>query len=225
MFRTRIVILTTISTILVYGATAVACGGPPPAMAHEFLINGSAIAKGETVEVRGGGGVGLEAMIAKLTTHVGCGEGLLPTGASNVLEEAGKFKSKIEFKACGTDIVNAGAEEDESTCKVANFNVESTGELTEAGIATVSGAGTEKLLGSVIISEVTGAGACALTGTYKLTGTTLCDIPNYPVINPEITMGCSPPGGKEVKLSGSESVKLDLALGLEGIKGQAFSSN
>jgi hypothetical protein len=223
MLRTKLAILT-VSTTLVFVSTALACGGPP-AMANEFLVNGSAIAKGEKVEVKGGGGVDLEATIAKLTTHIGCGEGLLPAGTSNVLEEAGKFKSKIELKACGTDIVNSGAEEDEPTCKVANFNVESAGELSEAGIASISGTGTEKIFGEIVISEVTGAGACALAGTYKITGTTTCDIADYPVTSPGITIGCNPLGGKEVKLSGSEAIKLDLVLGIEGTKGQTFSSN
>lgn len=222
MLKTKVAALT-ISTALACGAIAFLWGGP--AIAHEFLVNGSAIKAGEKVEVKGSGGVALEAEIAKIAAHIGCGEGLLPTGASDLLEEAGKFKSKIELKACGIDMVSAGAEEDLPKCKVANFNVESTGELTEAGIATVSGTGTEKLLGQILVSEVAGAGACTLSGTYKLLGTTTCDIPDYPVTSPAIAVGCNPLGGKEVKLDGGESVKLDLALGIEGAKGQTFSSN
>lgn len=222
MFRARAV-TRIISAALVCSATALACSGS--AIAHEFLVNGAAIAKTEKVEVKGNGAVALEAEIAKTAAHIGCSEGLLPSGVSDVLEEAGKFRSKIELKACGVDIVSGGGEEDLPKCKVANFNVENTGELTEAGIATVLGAGAERLFGQILISEVTGAGACTLTGTYKLTGTTACDIPDYQVTNPGITVACSPLGAKEVKLSGAESVKLDLALGIEGLKGQSFSSN
>jgi hypothetical protein len=222
MLRTRVVILT-ISTALACGVAALACSGL--AIAHEFLVNGSAIKAGEKVEVKGSGGVALEAEIAKTPAHIGCGEGLLPAGASNLLEEAGKFKSKIELKACGIDMVIFGVEEDLPKCKVANFNVENTGALTEAGIATVLGTGAEKLLGQILVSEVTGAGACTLAGTYKLLGTTTCDIPDYPVTSPGIVVGCNPLGGKEVKLDGGESVKLDLVLGIEGAKGQTFSSN
>ncbi len=218
MTRTRFVTLTILVTL------ALGAGESSTALAHEWIDNGSAIAKGETVEVRGSGGIGLEAIVASLTTHIGCGEGLLPAGPSNVLEEAGKFKSKIELKACGVDIVSSGVEEDEPTCKILNFNVESTGELTESGIVNISGVGTEKVFGEIAISKVAGAEACALEGTFKLTGTATCDVPDYPVKSPGIAIGCSPPGGKEIKFDGV-STKLDLALGIEGAKGQAFSSN
>jgi hypothetical protein len=215
MSRTRFATLS-ISVMLVLGA-----GGSSIALAHEFIVNGLAIK--EAVEVRGGGGVGLEAKVAKLTAHIGCAEGLLPAGASNVLEEAGKFKAKIELKACGVDIVSAGVEEDIPTCQVPNFNVEGTGELTEGGIATMSGVGASKVFAKIAISEVKGAGACTLAGTYELRGITACDIPDYLVTIPGIVIGCDPLGNKEVKL-GSEPTKLDLGLGLEGAKGQTFSS-
>ncbi len=220
MFRTRFAILT-MSTALACCSSAVACEG---GMAHEFLVNGAKIAAGEKVEVRGTGGFAVEATVASLATHVRCDEGLLPVGTANVLEEAGKFKSKLELKACTSTIVSTGTEEDEPKCKVANFNVENTGELTEAGIATISGAAAEKVFAEIVISEVAGAGACALAGTYKLKGTTACDIPDYLVTIPGIFIGCDPLGSKEIKL-GTESAKLDLPLGIEGTKGQTFSSN
>lgn len=217
MSKTKFATLTILVT-LVMGA-----GEASTALAHEFIVNGLPI-KGETVEVRGSGGVGLEAKVAKLATHLGCGEGVLPAGASNVLAEAGKFKSKIELKACGVDIVSSGVEEDMPKCQVPNFTVESTGELIEGGIASVSGAGAEKAFAKIEISEVKGAGACTLAGTYELKGTTTCDIPDYLVTGPAIAIGCDPLGNKEIKF-GSESTKLDLLLGLEGAKGQTFSSN
>jgi hypothetical protein len=192
--------------------------------AHEFVVEGKAIAKGSKVEVRGSGGVALEGSIAALSSHIGCGEGLLPVGTSNVLEEAGKFKSKIELKACGTDDISAGVEEDEPKCKVPNFNVESTGELIEGGVASVSGSGTEKSFATIKIEEVSGAGACAVAGEFALKGATTCDVPDYLVTSPGFLIACNPLGGKEVKL-GKETTKLDLTLGIEGTKGQTFSSN
>jgi hypothetical protein len=197
-------------------------GGSSTALAHEFIANGSPVK--EAVEVRGSGGIGLEGSVAKLTTHLGCGEGVLPTGTSNVVEGAGKFQSKIEFKACGVDIVNSGVEEDMSKCQVSNFNLESTGELPEAGIASMSGTGAEKIFAKIEISEVKGAGSCALAGGYTLSGATRCVIPNELVTRPGFLIACDPLGNKEVKF-GTEPVKLDLTLGLEGAKGQTFSSN
>lgn len=192
--------------------------------AHEFIVNGKAVGVKEKVEVEGSGGIFLEATVAKTATHLACGEGLLPIGATNVLEELGKFKSKVEFKACTATAVSAGVEEDEPKCKVPSFNLEGTGELTEAGVASVTGSAAEKTFATVKIEEVTGAGACALAGTYELKGTSLCDVPDYLVTGPGIVMGCSPLGAKEVKF-GTEPAKLDLSLGIGGTKGQTFSSN
>jgi hypothetical protein len=218
MSRTKLVIAL-MSTALILGP-----GASTALAAHEFLVNGKGVAKEEKVEVDGTGAIFLEATVAKTATHLACGEGVIPTGASNVLEELGKFKTKLELKACTSTSVAAGVEEDAPKCKVPNFNLEATGELTEAGIATVSGTGAEKILATVKIEEVAGAGACALAGTFKLKGSTGCDIPDYLVTHPGFGVGCTPPGGKEVKF-GEEPAKLDLALGVVGTKGQSFSSN
>ncbi len=219
MYKMRLAALTIFSVLaLGVGESATALA------AHEFVVGGKAVGKGEKVEVQGGGGIFLEATAAKTATHLRCAEGLLPAGVTNVLEELGKFKSKLELKACTATAVTAGAEEDEPKCKVPNFNLESAGELTEAGVASISGVGEKVLLATVKIEEVAGAGACSLAGTYELKGTSLCDIPDYLVTGPGIVMGCNPLGSKEVKF-GLEPAKLDLSLALSGTKGQTFSSN
>jgi hypothetical protein len=219
MFRATLAILT-ISTALMLSAGA----STALASTHNFLINETPVK--ENVEVEGGGGIFVEAPIKGVAMHVGCGEGLLSAGAANVLEEGGKFKSKIELKACGTDDVNAkGAEEDLSGCNVPNFTLEGSGELIEAGVASVSGVGAEKTFASIKIENVNTEASCTVSGTYTLTGTTLCDLPDYPVAGPGIAIGCNPLGAKEVKFI-KEPVKLDLSLGMQGAKGQSgFSSN
>jgi hypothetical protein len=218
MSRARLVILTVSATLIP------AIGAASTAVAHEFIVNGASVSKGVKVEVQGGGGVFVETTVASVATHIECGEGLLPVGTANVLEEAGKFKSKLELKACTATTVGSGVEEDTPKCKVSNFAVEGTGELTEAGISNISGTGASKGLAKVEISEVAGAGACSLAGTFELKGATACDLPDYLVTSPGIAIGCNPLGGKELKF-GPEPAKLDLSLGIEGAKGQTFSSN
>jgi hypothetical protein len=120
-------------------------------------------------------GANSKGTVAKLSIHITCQEGLLPAGAENVLEEAGKFKIKLEFKACTVTTVNAGVIENQPKCKVASFTAVGSGELTEAGIISV----TNKPFATIEIAEVTGAGACTLTGKFEITGTQLCAIPHY----------------------------------------------
>jgi hypothetical protein len=194
--------------------------GVPTAAAHEFIVNGSGIK--EAVEIRGTGDIGLEGSVAKITTHIGCGEGLVTAGSD--LLGSGTFKVGIELKACGLDTVSSGVEEDQPKCQVANFTVEGLGELTEAGIAVVSGRETGDVFTKIAISEVTGAGTCMLAGKYELKGITSCVIPDELVTSPGFLIGCDPLGNKGVKL-GLEPVKLSLDLGIEGTKGQTFSSN
>jgi hypothetical protein len=205
----------TILVTLVLGA-----GESSTALAHEFIVNGSGIK--EAVEVEGTGGVGLEGSIAKITTHIGCGEGRVTAGSD--LLASGSFKTGIELKACGLNTVSSGVEEDQAKCQVANFTVEGLGSLTEAGIASVSGRGTENTFATIVVSEVTGAGTCTLAGKYELRGTTSCIIPDELVTSPGFLIGCDPLGNKGIKL-GTEPVKLSLDMGIEGAKGQTFSSN
>jgi hypothetical protein len=219
MFRIKLVILSLLA------ALALSAVASPTALAvHEFIVNGKTIAKGEKVEIQGSGGIYLEATLAKTLTHIECQQALLPVGASNVLEEGGKSKLKVEFKGCTVTTVIAGAVENQPKCKVVSFNLEGTSELPEAGVASIVGSGAEKLFSKIEVAEVSGAGACALAGTYELKGTQLCDIPAYSETLPGFGIACPPVGGKEVKLA-TETAKLYLALGISGTKGQTLSSN
>jgi hypothetical protein len=56
--------------------------------AHEFIVNGKTVAKGEKIEVQGNViAAGLEGTVAKLSIHLACQEGGIVAGAFNVLEE------------------------------------------------------------------------------------------------------------------------------------------
>lgn len=213
MSRTKFTTLTILAMLMLVA------GESSTALAHEFTVNGKAVGTGETIEILGGGGIFLETTVASTAVHIGCGEGLLPKGAKNIIEEKGKFKVAIEFKSCTTTVVSSGVEGDEPKCKVPNFNMEATGELTEAGVASISHSPF-----ATIDIEGVGTETCPLKGDFELKGTQLCDVPDYSVTVPWVDMGCNPLGGKEIKF-GTESAKIYLSLGINGARGETFSSN
>jgi hypothetical protein len=216
MSRVKLVMLSLLATFAlsaVASSTALAT--------HEFLVNGKAIAKGEKVEVQGNViAEGTETTIAKLPVHMACVEGAVPPGTTNVLEEAGKFKTKVEYKTCGVVTVSGGIAEDQPKCKVPGFITEGSGELTEAGVVSIKGTP----FATVRIEEVAGAGACALTGEYKVEGTQLCAIPDYSLTGYIGPIVCDPTGSKELKLGG-EVLKVFSTTGIYATKGQTLSSN
>jgi hypothetical protein len=188
--------------------------------AHEFLVNGKAVAKGEKVEVQGNVvAAQLEGVVAKLSIHVTCQEGIAPA-AGNVLEEAGQLKIKVELKACTVTTISSGVAENQPKCKLKEFSAEGSGELTEAGIISVKGSP----FAVIHIEEVSGAGTCSLVGEFKIEGKQLCAIPDYALTGTLGPVVCDPTGSKELKLGG-EPIKLYTSIGLSGTKGQTLSSN
>jgi len=212
MSRMKLVML---SLLAAFSLSAVASS---TASAHEWIVNGKAVAAAEKVEVNGNqlqGNNQLEGVIAKSSVHITCQEVLAPP-AGNILEEKGKLKIKLEYKACTVYTIAAEAVENQPNCKVAGLTAEGAGELTEAGILTVKGAP----FATIVIS---GTG-CLLNGEYKVETTEVCSLPHYAVAVYVATIECNPAGSKELKL-GTESSKLYSVIGIAGTKGQKLSSN
>ncbi len=198
--------------------TAALGAGAAGASAHEFLVNGTAIAPAEKIEVQGNViAVQTEGILAGASIHTTCQEGVVPA-ASNLLEEKGKVKIKIEYKACTISTVNAGVVENLPKCKLASFNIEGSGELTEAGVVSIKGSPFATLK----IEE--NGGACTLKGEFKEEGTVLCSIPDYSVTGNLALLVCTPTGSTGLK-EGTEPAKLYLTTGLYAAKGQTLSSN
>jgi hypothetical protein len=199
-------------------AFALSATASATAMAHEFFVNEKAIGKGEKVEVQGNQIPGvnqLEGTVAKLQVHITCQENPLPAGSTDVLEEAGKLKIKSEYKGCTVSTVSGGVVENQPKCKLKEFAAEGSGELIESGTMSVKGSP----LGTVHIEEVTGAGACTLTGEFKMEGTQACTVPHSEVVVTVLTVECNPAGSKELKL-GAEPTKLTSTASITGTKGQ-----
>jgi hypothetical protein len=220
MSRMKIVVL---GLLAVFAVSAVASSS---AFAHEWLVNQKAIAKGEKVEIQGNQIPGinqLEDTIAKLSVHISCQLVIVPA-AGNILTEGGRLeKFKTEYKACTVTTVSGGVVESQPKCKVKEFAVEGTGELSEAGIVSLKE--KEKVgLATIHIEEVTGAGACTLAGEFKVEGSQICTLPHYAVDVDVAVLECNPAGSKELKL-GSEPAKLYSSVGLSATKGQTLGSN
>jgi hypothetical protein len=191
------------------------------ASAHEWFVNGVKIAAAEKVEIDGNqipGDNQLEGIIATLNVHITCQEVLAPP-AGNLLEEKGKVKIKLEYKACTIYTVGGEVVENQPKCKVAGFTAEGAGELTEAGIFTVKGAPF-----ATIKVENSETEACTLKGEFKVETTDLCSLPHFGVAGYVPVIECNPTGSKELKL-GAEPAKLYATVGVAGTKGQKFSSN
>jgi hypothetical protein len=218
MSRTKLVM---VSLLVTFALSAVSS---PTVSAHEFIVNGKGVAAGEKVEFGGNWQQQqqqqIEIVVAKLSAHMHCQMVIIPIGTTNVLEEKGKMKVKIEFKACTVYTLSGEIIENQPKCKIKEFTAEGSGELTEAGMITVKGAP----FATIHIEEVTGAGACTLAGEFKIEGTQLCPISHYAVGVIVIIITCNPAGSKELKLGG-EPAKLYLPLVASGSKGQRISSN
>jgi hypothetical protein len=203
----------------VLAALALSAVASSTAMAtHEFFVNEKTIGKGEKIEVDGNqmpGGNLLEGTVAKLQINIACQANQLPAGSADVLEEAGKFKIKSEYKGCTVSTVSGGTVENQPKCKLKEFAAEGSGELIESGTMRVKGSP----LGTVHIEEVSGAGACALAGEFKMEGTQACTVPNSEVVVTVLTVACNPAGSKELKL-GAEPTKLTSTVSIAGTKGQ-----
>jgi hypothetical protein len=215
MSRMKLVVL---SLLAAFALSAVASS---TASAHEWLVNGKAIAAGEKVEINGNqipGNNQLEGVIAKLSIHITCQEVLAPP-AGNTIEEKGKFKIKLEYKACTVYALESEAMGNEPKCKVAAFNAEGSGELTAAGIMTVSGAPF-----ATIKIENSETETCLLDGEFKVETTQVCSLPHYAVAAWVAVIECNPAGSEKLKL-GTEPAKLYSVVGVSGTKGQKLSSN
>lgn len=208
-----------LSALAVFAFAAV---GATTASAHEFFVNGKAIGAGEKIEVQGNqlpGNNQLEGVIAGASVHISCQQVLLPA-AKNVLEEKGKLKTAQEYKACTLTTVNGeGIVENSPKCKVANFNAEGSGELTEAGVFSVKGSPF-----ATIKIENSETETCTLKGEYKVETTQECSVPHYSVSVYILLILCTPLGSKSLKL-GTEPAKLYASIGLAGVKGQLLSAN
>jgi hypothetical protein len=194
------------------------------ASAYVFNINGKELAEGEKIEVIGNAIPGenqLEGTVAKSTIATTCQGDLLPS-AGNVIEERGKLKVKIEFKACTVVSINKGVVENLPKCRVkgGEFAMTAEGELTGAGELTIKPKSGEPLV-TLTIEEVSGGGACTLTGTYKVEGSQVCTLPHFEVQAAVVALACNPAGGK-VKLGG-ESARLYTTVAIAGAKGQKLS--
>ncbi len=207
-----------LSALVVFAFAAVASS---TASAHEWFVNGKAIAAAEKVEISGNqlpGENQLEGVILGASVHISCQQVVLPA-ASNLLEEKGKLKTKQEYKACTLSTVNGeGVVENSPKCKIANFNAEGAGELSEAGIIKVKG---EPF---AIIKIEENGGACTLKGEYKVETTQECSLPHFAVASLVAVILCNPTGSKLLKL-GVEPAKLYADIGVAGTKGQTLSSN
>jgi hypothetical protein len=196
---------------------------------HHFTVNGKAIGRGETVEITGQdvelgqleGRIGEGA--SAINAHVTCNDAFAPTGAGNVLEEKGQAKLKVESKACSIYEINAGGPASLTSCKVANFVTEASGELAEAGVIKFAGKGAEKEFGRIEIENVAGS-TCSVAGTYAMKGAQLCDIPSYAFEGAASKLICTGTGSKELKL-GKEPAKIYSRLAIAGTKGQKLSSS
>jgi hypothetical protein len=189
---------------------------------HRFIVNGKTIGKGEKIEVQANLASAvnqLEGVVAKLSVHISCQLTLAPA-AGNALEESGKLKLKVEYKACAATTVSGGVVENQPKCKVKEFAAEGTGELAEAGVIVVKGTP----FATVHMEEVTGAGACTLAGEFKVEGSQKCSLAHYPVTVTVGVIECNPSGSKELKLGG-EPAKLYSSIAVSGTKGQTLSSS
>ncbi len=219
MSRVKFIML---SMLAAFALSAVASA---TASAHEFFINGSALSKTEEVQ---GNSIPyatenkFESIIAKLNVNINCAVAVAPGGAANVLETAGKIKSKIEFKDCSIYKTAKGATEEQIACSLKEPVVaEAEGSLNGAGELELKPTAANKTLFSEF--EIVGTG-CAIAGKQKVEGEPQrCAIPNYGV-EAEIGFVSCGPGGSALKL-GTEGAKLYFTIALVSKVDNKFYSN
>jgi hypothetical protein len=216
MSRTKVVML---GLLAAFALSAVSSSA---ASAHEWLVNGKPIGTGEEVELNGSlipnqPTQHSQATVAGLPIDIVCHR---PHGFFGWLKAAVKFIFKGVLSVCQAPTIASGVISNQPKCKVSDINVEGKGELIEAGQVVLSGAP----FATFKIEEVMGAGACALTGEYKIEGTQVCTLPHYSVTATTMVLECNGAGSKELKL-GVESTKFYAQALFAGAKGQTLSSN
>jgi hypothetical protein len=208
--------LTGLSLLAALTITAIASSS---ALAHEYLVEGKAIAAGEKVEAVGDTGLQwVETKIGGLPIVQECDEGL---GTGN-LEEKGKSTSRSESKNCRIFEINKGKRTYLSACSLKEpVVIEATGELTGVGEDILTGSGKEETFSEF---EIKGE-SCVIKGKYKVKGTQLCTSP-LAELEKVLHEGICTAAGSKLKL-GTESVRLyGLKAGSGKLKsGKPSSSN
>jgi hypothetical protein len=191
--------------------------------AHEFIVNGTTIKAGEKVEAQADQLPGIdqfESTLLSSNIHISCQQGI--NGKESVfLEEKGKAKSTIEFKACTLTIGNASGVENVPACKVSVAAAVTTDELTNSGELLIKPAeGT--VFTKITIEKVNKEASCALATTVEVKGEQVCTLPHFGIVVYVSEIDCTPSNSK-LKLA-AETAKLSATIGLAGLKGQELAS-
>lgn len=187
-----------VALVAAFAMSAVATAS---ASAHEFIVEGKAVAAGEQVAAEGTGGVvKVEKQESNKTVTIECKS----SRSKNHLEKEGKSYGGVTFEKCA--IVGL------SGCQVPNWELKYSEQLVlfEALLADEfkSEAGQEKL-GDLEIET------CALKGTYAVTGVLTCSLPGIGVEGVEHEVACEPKGsslkigGASASITSSEKVRLE----------------
>ncbi len=159
-----------------------------------WIVAGKGIGGGEKTEIDGSGWDGgqMEFMVTGINVDLYCADSSARAGASNVLEEAGKLKSKIEYGGCSvSEVSKAGGSAPVIGCKLEeSFASETEGELTGPGEVMLKPVTGE----NVFVIEKVGTGSCAIEGKYQIIGTQVCTVPASGVGRPLASLACTPGG-------------------------------